>query len=461
MNPIIPVFIASPGDVEEERRLAERATHAIAPRLNRVFGVTLVPILWKATAPISAYDSSHPQYSILRRIEPYSIFIGILWNRHGTPVKDSRKSGTEMEFDHALAQRDSIAMLTYFRKPPSRPSKQARLVRRLRARLLKENVKCLEYSTTDEFESRIAFDIFEAALELILSKGPKKVSDYVKIFRFSSHARQRDRPLLIVYPPLSDPGPGHKAPALNWCDRLLPHIVYEDSKAIQDLEEAMRLLGREYKTVTTDSPDLDLAHPGDRIWVCLPRNSKAKLVLGGLRRLGVDIRFSFSSRGHGKSVSSVLRWKHGSGEWQEIRSPLKQYLQRSNRDRTPGPWRPRYGYSYGRDYAVFARFRVPVSWDYPKGESSYHYFVGGIRGLGTWGVGHLIDHQSSALLELVEREEKRDENDSFQLLLEITYENYRITRVRDTTNWTPAEFKKRSQRSYIETKLKSHSAWRE
>lgn len=43
MNPVIPVFISSPEDVGDERKLTESTVYELARRLARLFGVTVVP----------------------------------------------------------------------------------------------------------------------------------------------------------------------------------------------------------------------------------------------------------------------------------------------------------------------------------------------------------------------------------------------------------------------------------
>lgn len=390
MNPMIPVFIASPADVSRERRLTESAIHVLAPRIARLFGVTLVPLLWEEFAPISSYDDSHPQMGILKRIQPFSIFVGILWNRCGTPVGTSKETGTELEFKHAIDHRSTIAILSYFRKQTSASRargilrKQQAQVNRLKQTLQKHNIVTRNYDSVSRFAKRILPDLMEACLELLISQEPKKISDLYKFFKMGSHWRIGFRPLFIVYPPITDPGPGHPKPRIDWRERLLPHVIYEDFKAIQDIEEAMRLLGREYKTVTTDSPNLDMADAGDRVWVCVPRNVKAQRVLEQIENDGNQVRFHFYSRNMHGRPETCLKWIQGPHTI-EIRSPLGKYLRQSARPRGIAEWRPAFGHTYCRDYAVLARFKVSKDYKDKSSEYYYHYFVGGIRGLGTWG----------------------------------------------------------------------------
>jgi len=462
INPMIPVFIASPGDVRKERRLTEAAIHMLAPRFVRLFGVTLVPLLWEEFAPISSYDAAHPQVGILRRIQPFSIFVGILWNRCGTSVGSSGETGTEMEFKHAIDHRNTISILSYFRRQStgqrlSRAERsQQRRVNILKHRLQENNILTMTYENSSKFGARILPDLMEACLDLVLSREPKKIADLYNFFKFGSHWRLASRPLMIVYPPITDPGPGHAKPRLNWRKRLLPHVIYEDFKAIQDVEEAMRLLGRDYKTVTTDSPSLDMAEPGDRIWVCVPRNMKAQRVLEQLEQQGSRIRFRFtSSRTSGKEPESCLMWRKGNQEI-KIRSPLSKYLRQSARPARATEWRSAFGHTYCRDYAILARFKLLKDPGDRSGEYYYHYFVGGIRGLGTWGMGYLLDHESSRLVRMAKQQMERTGTEDIQLLLEVTYENFRVTRVRDVSEENGRFFAERYSDAYIRKQLERH-----
>jgi hypothetical protein len=462
VNPVIPVFIASPSDVTKERDITEKAIHALAPRMARLFGVTLVPLRWEQFAPISSYDASHPHIGILRDIRPFSIFVGILWKRYGTKISDLNETGTESEFSHALENRDKISILTYFRvnsrdgAGDSEEQAQRKKVAALKSRLRQKRVWSANYKAVQEFQLRILPDLMEATLHLVLPKEPRTVLDYLKFFRFGSHHRLGMRPLLIVYPPITDPGPGHGTPLLEWRERLLPHVVYEDSKAIQDIEQAMRLLGREYKTITTDSPDLVTADPGDRIWVCVPRNRRAHRVL---EDLGERVRFHFYSQDGESRGECRLRWRTANGEYLQIRSPLAKYLAHSARPKEQAAWSPAFGYTYCRDYAVLARFRMYVDPESSGSEYYYHYFVGGIRGLGTWGIGYLIDHQSSRLVRMAEEAVKGHPTDDVQILLEVTYENFRITRVRDVSEEGATFFDEHYSDEYIRARFAARPEW--
>lgn len=464
MNRVIPVFIGSPTDVSVEREHCENAVLALAPKLANVFGVTLVPLRWEQFAPVSSADASHPQTDILRRIEPYSIFIGILWRRYGTPVDDHGNSGTEKEFSHALENRDRIAILTYFRDQGRKEwtgaadaeLKQADKVNELRTRLHQQRVFTCTYRNEREFSKRITADLVEAALKMILTPEPLKLRHYLKFFRFGEAYRLGAQPIFIVYPSLTREPSGHENGVnLDWQSRLLPRVVFEDAKAIQDVEEVMRTLGRKYRTVTIGSPELNLAEPGDRVWICIPRNSMAHELLDKLRSDGLHVQFQFQRQHFADSRDQnelFIRWKRADGKELIIRSPLAKYLQFSKRPKGPSEWKPLNGYTLARDYAVFARFKVVPENPLHEKEVYYHYFIGGIRGLGTWGAGWFIDHQAKELPKVINPDSPADD---VQLLLEVTYRDYRIKGVRNVSNETQDYFDKHFSDEFVREELEN------
>ena len=107
------VFISSPGDVTKEREIV----YTIIAEVNRLFRVIqdligtriiLDPLTWeKDLFP----NTGIPQETIKKQIpyEKCEIFIGILWNRFGTPTGMTRPddskpylSGTQQEIEEAL-----------------------------------------------------------------------------------------------------------------------------------------------------------------------------------------------------------------------------------------------------------------------------------------------------------------------------------------------------------------------
>ena len=103
--PEIKIFVSSPGDVNEERIIAER----VLTRLTESFKdrLRLTPVFWEHE-PMSMTQGFQTQIPLPSEVD---IFIGILWSRLGTrlPQDITRKdgsyysSGTEFEFENAWA----------------------------------------------------------------------------------------------------------------------------------------------------------------------------------------------------------------------------------------------------------------------------------------------------------------------------------------------------------------------
>jgi len=94
------IFVASPSDVQEERK----ALGTVVDELNRTIGrekdVMLDLVRWETDI---VPDMGPPQEVINRQIEkigPYDIFVGIMWRRFGTPTEHAA-SGTQEEFQLA------------------------------------------------------------------------------------------------------------------------------------------------------------------------------------------------------------------------------------------------------------------------------------------------------------------------------------------------------------------------
>jgi DNA-binding response OmpR family regulator len=101
----IRIFVSSPGDVEEERRAAQRVIEGLALEFGTQ--VSLEPFFWEAE-PLLATDSFQTQILTPADAE---IFVCILWSRLGTrlPPDITRAdgsrydSGTQYEFESAVA----------------------------------------------------------------------------------------------------------------------------------------------------------------------------------------------------------------------------------------------------------------------------------------------------------------------------------------------------------------------
>ena len=457
MQSVIPVFIASPNDVSKERRYTVEVVRSVSSKIASIYGVVLAPITWEEFAPISSGEAINPQFNILKRIKSHSIFIGILHKRYGTKIPEMGDiSGTESEFNHALQHRKNIQILTYFRdiKKTTNLSKdeieQLANLNLLKEKLRDKKIFCANYPNEQNFRRRIVLDLFEATLKMLKAPIDVRLSHYEKYFQFSSSYQENVNPVLIVYPPISDPMFGHRNLQTDWKKYLLPTVVLEDTKAIQSLESTMNLIGKNYQTVMDCSPDLKMSPPGDRIWICISRNQDAQ---NRLQVLGDRPRFSFVNRERNgiKHVERQLIWRGSDGNHINIVSPLTEYLEVSKRPSSEPKWEPSYGFTYARDYAVLARFCVIPDEKYEPDKRFFYYFLGGIRALGTWGAGWFIENCYAQLAKIIDESESKLGNQlpDIQLLLEVTYRDYKIIEVRNVSDETSKFFEQRNSLDFI------------
>lgn len=117
------VFLASPGDVKEERTIVKKVID-IYNQIHSCDNIKLELLCWEDSTHPSFGD--YPQDVVNSQIgDDYDVFIGILWARFGTHTSEY-ESGTEEEFYRAYNRYkngDSIGLMVYRKDesvPPSR-----------------------------------------------------------------------------------------------------------------------------------------------------------------------------------------------------------------------------------------------------------------------------------------------------------------------------------------------------
>jgi hypothetical protein len=100
---VVKAFLASPGDLQEERRAAKRVVDAFNSNWADFLGYQVELVGWEDTTS----GFGRPQEIINRDLERCELFIGMLWQRWGTPpgpAGSSYTSGFEEEFRTSLAR---------------------------------------------------------------------------------------------------------------------------------------------------------------------------------------------------------------------------------------------------------------------------------------------------------------------------------------------------------------------
>jgi hypothetical protein len=121
---VIQIFVASPGDVIEEREVLESVVAELNQTWSKSLGIRLELLRWEtATRP---GISNEPQAVINSQIgDEYDVFIGILWGRIGSPTSKA-ESGTLEEFERAHTRwkddPSSVEIMIYFKDNAIKPS---------------------------------------------------------------------------------------------------------------------------------------------------------------------------------------------------------------------------------------------------------------------------------------------------------------------------------------------------
>jgi|SRR6266568_251906 len=102
---IVKVFLASPGDLADERRAAKSVVDEYNALTAEEFGYQVELVGWEDT--VSVYG--RPQAIINRDLERCELFVGLLWKKWGTPpdVAGLYSSGFEEEFETSVQRRSS------------------------------------------------------------------------------------------------------------------------------------------------------------------------------------------------------------------------------------------------------------------------------------------------------------------------------------------------------------------
>lgn len=132
---VYQVLIASPGDVEDERRELRDLIHDWNAMFAADFKVVLLPVLWETHAVPEM--GVHPQAIINKQIvDRCDILVGVFWTRLGTPTP-SAESGTAEEIFRFIEQKKPV--LLYF------SSREAAL----------DTIDLKEWERLKEFKARI------------------------------------------------------------------------------------------------------------------------------------------------------------------------------------------------------------------------------------------------------------------------------------------------------------------
>lgn len=166
------VFLASPGDLEEERRVAKRVIDEYNSQLANALGYHADLVGWEDTLP----GIGRPQALINRDLDGCDLFVGMLWKRWGSPPDTGGEftSGFEEEYVQSMRrfeaeQRPQIHLLLKDIDPASLvdPGEQLKRVQSFRELVFNEKkLFAKRFATISDFEQTFRLCIQGYAIEL-------------------------------------------------------------------------------------------------------------------------------------------------------------------------------------------------------------------------------------------------------------------------------------------------------
>lgn len=175
---ILQVFVASPGDVVEERKILEEVITEFNMTWSDTHKVHLDLLKWEThSRPGFGEDA---QDVINEQIgDEYDIFIGIMWGRFGSPTKRS-DSGTEEEFERAYARLagspNPVQIMFYFKDAGIPPSKldpeQLSKVQAFKHKLSSGHGGLYyEFETAEEFQTKCRIHLSKLVQDWLKAPG--------------------------------------------------------------------------------------------------------------------------------------------------------------------------------------------------------------------------------------------------------------------------------------------------
>jgi len=157
----IKIFIASPSDLVDERKITRAVADNLNHQLGGVFGCHIDLVGWEDTLP----GSGRPQAIINQDLDRCDYFIGLLWKRWGTPPDNGGEytSGFEEEFRRScgrLLAGDRPEIFMFFKSVPDEqlrdPGEQLRRVVAFKNELIATKQHLFkEFVDERDFESKI------------------------------------------------------------------------------------------------------------------------------------------------------------------------------------------------------------------------------------------------------------------------------------------------------------------
>ena len=180
---VLRVFLASPGDLQEERTAVRDVVDEFNVSWADELGYQIELLGWEET--VASYG--RPQDHINRDVDRCDLFIGMIWKRWGTPpARDGRySSGFQEEFERAIARRrrsHKPDISLYFKQVPDElkadPGDDLKKVQEFRERMISnKEILFQDTSTTVEMEKATRKCINEFVIRAKSANLPSESED--------------------------------------------------------------------------------------------------------------------------------------------------------------------------------------------------------------------------------------------------------------------------------------------
>ncbi|NOH99461.1 hypothetical protein [Vibrio sp. 99-70-13A1] len=174
---IISVFVASPGDVSDERSALESIISELNRTWSRSLNLRLELVKWETD--IHPGFGKYPQDVINQQLnDEYDIFIALFWSKVGSPT-DIAESGTIEEFERAYQKYkndpSSLDIMVYFKDQAIPPSKmdfaQLQKLQSLKEQMGEKGGLYWTFDSTEDFEN-----LLRGHLSRVAQSWSKKLS---------------------------------------------------------------------------------------------------------------------------------------------------------------------------------------------------------------------------------------------------------------------------------------------
>ena len=177
---IVKVFLASPGDLQDERRAAKHVVDVFNKQWADNLGVHIELVGWEDT--VSRFG--RPQESINRDLDQCELFIGVMWKKWGSPPSDgvTYTSGFEEEFERSVesrrtSRRPEISLLFKAIDPEllKDPGEDLKKVTAFKGKIITERTVLFQsFSSPLEFDDQVRGCITNYVQNLLREEAEKR-----------------------------------------------------------------------------------------------------------------------------------------------------------------------------------------------------------------------------------------------------------------------------------------------